>query len=234
MKNTLKIEQSLISRLKIKHLSLLVEIDRYQNVLKASKELNMAQPATSRMLQEIEDILGVKLFERLPRGVKTTPYGKIMLEHAKTALGSIRHASEEIISVKEGITGHVRIGTLLAAAPSLLPNAVSLLKTSHPDIVLTLSDGFNENLLALLDEEELDLAITRMDPYIYKKGLVHEVLYEDTMCVVARHNHPKAKSKKIPLSELAEYQWILPVRQTRLRELFDQIFIKEKVRQPSS
>ena len=224
MKNIIKIEKELLNKLKIRHLSLLVEIDRYQNVLKASKELNTTQPAASRMLQEIEEILGVTLFDRGSRGVKTTPYGEVMVARAKQVLGGIRHASEEIVSIKDGISGHVRIGTLLAAAPALVPNAVTLLKSSHPQILGNIRDGTNESVLAALDDEDIDLAITRMEPYILQKGLVHEVLYEDRMCIAARRDHPKADSKNIPLKELAEYQWILPGPQTMTRDLFNQVF----------
>ena len=234
MKNIIKIEKALLNKLKIKHLSLLIEIDRYQNVLRASKALNMTQPAASRMLQEMEDILEVTLFERGQRGVKTTSYGEIMVAQARQVLGDIRHAGEEIISLKEGITGHVRIGTLLAAAPALLPSAVTLLKSTHPQIVVSISDGTNETLLAALDDEDIDLAISRMQPYILQKDLVHEVLYEDRMCIAARIEHPKADCKDISLSELAEYQWILPGSQTMLRDLFNQMFAKAEVRPPSS
>ena len=182
----------------------------------------------------MEDILGVTLFERGQRGVKTTPYGEIMIAQARQVLGDIRHASEEIISLKEGITGHVRIGTLLAAAPALLPSAVTLLKSTHPQIVVSLRDGTNETLLAAVVDEEIDLAISRMQPYIFQKDLVHEVLYEDRMCIVARVDHPKADCKDISLRELAEYQWILPGPQTMLRDLFNQIFTKAEVKPPSS
>ncbi len=234
MKNSIKIEKALLNKLKVKHLSLLTEIDRFQNVLRASKELNMTQPAASKMLQEIEDILDVSLFERGRRGVKTTPYGEIMVAQAKQLLGGVRHASEDIISLKEGISGHVTIGALLAAAPALLPSAVTSLKSTHPDILVSIQDGTNEALIAALDDDDIDLAISRMEPYIIQKDLVHEVLYEDRMCVVARLEHPKADSKDISLMELAEYQWILPGPQTMLRDQFNQIFSKAGVKPPSS
>ena len=96
MNNSIKIEKTLLSKLKFKHLSLLVEIDRFQNVLQAAKELNTTQPAASKMLQEIEDILDVRLFERGPRGVKTTEYGRIMVARAKHMLGGVRQVSKII------------------------------------------------------------------------------------------------------------------------------------------
>ncbi len=234
MKNINKFEKELIKRLKLRHLVLLVEIDRYQNVLKAARSLSMTQPAASRMLLEVEDILGITLFERGPRGVSTTAYGNIMVQQAKQLVGGLRHAVEEIASLRDGISGHVSIGTLLAAAPALVPNAVTRLKSTHPQVLVNIVDGTNEELLAAVDDEAIHLAVTRMEPYILQNGLTHEVLYEDRMCIAARVDHPKAGQKNIALSELADYQWILPGPQTLLRELFDRIFASEDVKPPSS
>ena len=233
MNNISKFEKELIKRLKLKHLVLLVEIDRYQNVLKAAKSLGMTQPAASKMLQEVEDLIEVSLFERGPRGVTTTPYGDIMVNHAKQLIGGMRHALEDIASVKGGINGHVRIGTLLAAAPALVPNAITRLKSTHPQLLVNIIDGTNESLLAAVDDESIQLAVTRMEPYILQNGLTHEVLYEDQMCIAARVDHPMAGSQNISLSELVNYQWILPGPQTFLRELFDRVFASEDLDPPS-
>ncbi|NKB37759.1 MAG: LysR family transcriptional regulator [Gammaproteobacteria bacterium] len=233
MKNSIKIEKTLLNKLKVKHFSLLTEIDRFQNVLKASKELNMRQPAASKMLQEIEDILGVTLFERGRRGVETTPYGEILVAQAKQVLSAVRHASEEIVSLKDGVSGHVRIGTLLAAAPVLLPSAVTSLKSTHPEVLVSIQDGTNESLIAALDNGDIDLAISRMQPSLIQKGLLHEVLYEDHMCVVSRTGHPGAESNNIAVKELAECQWILPGPQTLLRDQFNQVFSSAGVKPPS-
>ena len=234
MNNSIKIEKALLNKLKFKHLSLLVEIDRFQNVLQAAKELNTTQPAASKMLQEIEDILDVRLFERGPTGVKTTEYGRIMVARARHLIGGVRHASNEILSTKEGQLGQVTIGTLLAAAPALLPSAVTALKSQHPELVVSIQDGTNESLLSALVAEDIDLAISRMETYVIQKELVHEVLYEDKMCVVARPEHAKANSRKITLTELADYQWILPGPDTTLREEFNRIFTEAGVKPPSS
>ena len=234
MNTASKIEKKLLAKLRLKHLSLLDEIDKQQNILKASKNLNMAQPAATKILQEIEDILGVTLFKRTSRGVTTTDYGKIMLKQAKLMLGDLRHATEEIASHKDGITGHVKVGTLLAAAPALLPRSVAALKKQRPDILISIRDGTNEDLLSTLYAGDLDMVISRLQPYPQQRNFIYETLYEESMCIVARSGHPKAKRKQIPLSELAEYQWVLPIPQTRLREQFDQAFINADVKPPTT
>ena len=234
MKKLAEIEKALINKLKMKHLSLLVEIDRHENVLKASRQLNMTQPAASKMLQEIEEILETTLFDRGPRGVSTTSTGQILVARAKQILGDLRQASEEIAGYEEGITGHVKIGTLLAAAPALLPNAVALLKSTHPQIVVSINDDINEALLKAVEEGDIDLAITRMQSYVLQKNLVHETLYQDRMCVVSRVDHPMTAQRNISLHELAECHWILPGSQTMLRDMFDELFSKAGVKPPSN
>ena len=74
------------SRLKTRHLVLLSELGRHGSIAHAAVAAHMTQPAASKMLAEVEHLLGTPLFDRLPRGVTPTPYGEIMIRRASAAL----------------------------------------------------------------------------------------------------------------------------------------------------
>ena len=76
-------------RLKPRQLLLLVTIDELGNIHRAAEELGMTQPAASKLLKELEGALEVSLFDRLPRGMRPTWYGEIMIRHAKMTLANL-------------------------------------------------------------------------------------------------------------------------------------------------
>src|SRR5947208_5407024 len=90
------------ARLKTRQLLLLVAMEEEGNIHGAAQVLNMTQPAASKLLKDLEDMLEVRLFERLPRGVRPTWYGETMIRHARMALASLSQAHMEIDPLKAG------------------------------------------------------------------------------------------------------------------------------------
>ena len=84
------------ARLKTRQLLLLMALEEEGNIHRAAQVLNMTQPAASKLLKELEDMLGVPLFDRLPRGMRATWYGETMIRHARMALASLSQAHDEI------------------------------------------------------------------------------------------------------------------------------------------
>ena len=95
------------ARLKTRQLLLLVVLAEEGNIHRAAQVLNMTQPAASKLLKDLEDVLEVPLFERLPRGMRPTWYGESMIRHARMALASLNEAHDEIVALKAGSLGHV-------------------------------------------------------------------------------------------------------------------------------
>ena len=83
------------ARLKTRQLLLLVALAEEGNIHRAAQVLNMTQPAASKLLKDLEDVLEVPLFERLPRGMRPTWYGETMIRHARVALASLNQAHDE-------------------------------------------------------------------------------------------------------------------------------------------
>src|SRR5215213_3528992 len=102
------------ARLKTRQLMLLLAIEEEGNIHRAAETLNMSQPAASKLLKDLEDMMEVPLFERLPRGMRPTWYGEAMIRHARIALSSLNQAHDELTALKAGSAGQVNIGAITA------------------------------------------------------------------------------------------------------------------------
>src|SRR5437762_2659974 len=108
------------ARLKTRQLLLLVALAEEGNIHRAAQVLNMTQPAASKLLKDLEDVLEVPLFERLPRGMRPTWYGETMIRHARVALSSLNQAHDELEAIKAGRYGQVSVGAITGPGHPLL------------------------------------------------------------------------------------------------------------------
>ncbi|MEU8801754.1 LysR substrate-binding domain-containing protein [Spirillospora sp. NPDC048819] len=214
-------------RLKLRHLVLVVAIADHGSVLRASEHLHLAQPAVTRSLREMENILGVELFTRGPRGVTPTLFGDAFIEHARAVLAELRRAGERITGLADGEVGTVTIGTLLAGSNVLLPRAIAALKEDRPGITVIVQEAtFDAQVPRLLDGE-IDLILGRLNPIDDLRGLRQITLYGEPVRLVARRGHPARRRPSLGLADLLDYPWVLPLEQTALRSELEQVFRAE-------
>src|SRR5471032_3357101 len=222
------------ARLKTRQLLLLVAMEEEGNIHGAAEVLNMTQPAASKLLKDLEDMLEVKLFDRLPRGVRPTLYGETMIRHARMALASLSQAHEEIDALKAGRFGSVAIGTITAPAITLLPEAVSRVKAAHPSLRVALQIETSDVLIDRLSQGKLDMVIGRLFARHDKSDLRYEPLVEEPIAAVVRTNHPLMDQASLKLSDLLEYGWIVPPSGSVLRHRFELMFQEEGLAPPTN
>ena len=225
-------ENFLLGRLKLRQLRLLTAIADEGTVLKGSQALNIAQPAATKSIKELEDALGVQLFDRSSRGVTPTDFGEVMIKHAKLILTQLRHAGEELQSLEEGLSGRVHVGTLLAASTSLLPRALARLRERRPGIAVTVAEGTIDRLMPGLRTGDIDVVLGRLPEYREREGLRQEVLYLDTVSIMVRADHPLTRRKALILADLVDQAWVMPPPQTSLRRQIDHAFRHEGLEPP--
>ena len=223
----------LLGRLKLRQLRLLTAIADEGTVLKGSQALNIAQPAATKSIKELEDALGVQLFDRSSRGVTPTDFGRVMIKHAKLILTQLRHAGEELQSLEEGLSGRVHVGTLLAASTSLLPRALARLRERRPGIAVTVDEGTIDRLMPGLRTGDIDVVLGRLPEYREREGLRQEVLYLDTVSIMVREGHPLTQRSGLKLVDLIDQAWVMPPPQTSLRRQVDHAFRHEGLEPPN-
>lgn len=212
------------ARLKTRQLLLLIALDEQRNIHRAAEELHMTQPAASKQLKDLEDMLDVALFERLPRGMRPTIYGETMIRHARMALTSLSLAHEDIVALKAGLAGQVDIGVIMAPSMSLVPRAISRVKQHSPLLRIGVEMETSNILLERLRRGTLDFMIGRILEEQSDTDLQYEELAEEAVCAVARLGHPLARASALSLKEIAGAAWVLPPQGSVLRHRCDMMF----------
>lgn len=212
------------ARLKTRQLLLLIALDEQRNIHRASEELHMTQPAASKQLKELEEMLGVQLFERLPRGMEPTIYGETMIRHARMAVNSLSLAHDDIVAVKSGLQGQVELGTIMTPGLVLLPRVLSLVKEQAPRLRIGVHMDQSNVLLDELLRGRLDFMIGRIPERVSAAGLMYEELTDEPACVVVRVGHPMLAVDGLQLSDIADRPWILPPQGSILRSRCDLMF----------
>ena len=224
------------ARLKTRQLLLLSALAEEGNIHGAARSMFMTQPAASKLLKELEDVLAVPLFERLPRGMRPTVYGESMIRHARMVLANLGQAYEEVSALKAGLVGQVRVGTVITPGMSLLPMAISRLKQGHPDLRVMVHVGSSPELLAALRQGHLDMAIAR--PALLQDGeqrlYRYAALADEPVCAVVRPGHALLAKDKLRLQDVAQAAWILPPTSSVLRQRLDQMFQQADLTPPSN
>jgi DNA-binding transcriptional LysR family regulator len=220
------------SHLKTRQLVLLVELGRHGSILHAAQAANLTQPAASKLLADLEHALGVKLFERLPRGVAPTWYGEVMIRRAGAALAELDAGHQEVMELLSGLSGRVAVGAVLTPSTTLLPAAVTLLKTRQPRVHVAISVDTSKILTQQLQNGELDLVIGRVLDSESAAQLSFEPLTDEPHCLVVRAGHPLVGHNDLSLSELARQSWILPPGGSILRDRLTALFLSAGLDQP--
>ena len=212
------------ARLKTRQLLLLIALDDYRNIHRAAEELHMTQPAASKQIKDLEEMLDVRLFERLPRGMEPTIYGETMIRHARMALTSLALAHDDIVALKAGLAGQVEVGVIMSPAMALLPRAIARIKEQAPLLRIGVQVESSNVLLDKLQRGTLDFMIGRILEKEDSTGLIYEELTEEPACAVVRPGHPLLENKQLELKDIADRPWILPPPGSILRHRFDMMF----------
>lgn len=211
-------------RLKLRHLVLITTIARHGSLVAAADALHVTQPVVTRGLRDAEEAVGVPLFDRGPRGVKATPFGEIMIDHAVSALANIRNAGIQIQELRRVGVRPVRVGTNMAGAMALLPKALIVLKDAQPHLTTSVVEGQPEDLTAMLLRGDLDVVVGRIHGGKWPDALRHIKLYDEPVRIAARRDHPALVNGVSHLADLLRYPWILPGPGSRLRDELDEVF----------
>jgi DNA-binding transcriptional LysR family regulator len=222
------------ARLKTRQLLLLVALDEQRNIHRAAEDLHMTQPAASKQLKDLEDMLDVKLFERLSRGMEPTIYGETLIRHARMALTSLSLAHEDIVALKSGLAGQVAVGSIMSAGMSLLPRAISRVKQVAPKMRIGVDVETSNILIERLRRGSLDFLVARILEDDIDAALQYEELSDEPVCVVTRVGHPLQTADALALADIADAAWVLSPNGSVLRHRCDTMFRRAGLAPPTN
>jgi DNA-binding transcriptional LysR family regulator len=198
------------ANLKPRHLQMMVALDDLRHLGRVAQSLHISQPAVSLALGELEKGLGFKLFDRTPKGVVPNAYGESLIQHARLILANLTQMRLELHALQSGASGKVHVGALPAMTPSLLPQALILLKQQTPLASVIVQEGPMDSLLPELRRGTLDLVVGRLVNRSGQDDLAEEMLYEGKNVMVVAKGHPLIHKPGLIWSDLADYPWVLP------------------------
>jgi len=207
------------------HIALFLDVVEQGSINGAARVRNVAQSAVSRIVRELELSQGVPLLRRHHWGVEATDAGTILADLARTvrAEAKVAERSLEILKKSEK-AARLRIGTGRTTAAAILPMALEQFIRADPKCRIQVRMGNFDLLFPALVRGELDIVLGRIGNLKLPEGLVEELLYHDSMTVLAGAHHPLARRKKVSDADLAAARWILPSRDTEPRRDTEMMF----------
>ncbi|QAY59557.1 LysR family transcriptional regulator [Microbacterium protaetiae] len=178
------------------------------NFGRAANRLHMAQPPLSRMIRQLEEELGARLFERTTHWVTLTPHGEAVLEPMRELVMLSQRIPEIVRKSLRGDAGRVRLGFAEASVDVGVGNLATLVRQRRPGIVLELqSSQFAHLGLDRLRRGALDLLIARVD--VVPSDLESEVVSEEELLLALPVDHPLASRDIVRSADLAEEPWVV-------------------------
>src|SRR5206468_6855705 len=183
-------------------------------------------------VRQLEDSIGVALFDRTARGMMPTPAGAALALRLKRALAEIRHAVADIASLRGITQGTISVGALPLGRTRLLPESIAGVVAKYPGLRIATMEGSFEALAASLRAGDVDFILGALRPPEYASDRVGEPLADDELGIVSRRGHPWANRKRLHLRDLTRARWVLPRLKTPNRTLFERALDKRGLPPP--
>ncbi len=185
-------------------------VARRRSFSAAARELALSQPSVSNQVAALERELGARLLEREPGGLRLTPEGEILLEHADAIAERFELAREQLATAATGPRTRLRIGAVPTALAGLVPAAIAQLRLRHPDTKVTVDEGGVDDLPARVRSGDLHLAVSFQDSaqprYEPAGGERRDLLHERFMVALAP-DHRLAHRSAVRLADLGDDDW---------------------------
>ena len=195
--------------LDVKRLKVLRAVARTGSFSAAAETLAFTQPAISRQIATLETEAGARLVERNARGIRLTPAGELLVEHADAILDRLAAAETQLEALAGLKGGRLRIGAFPTANSTLVPLAIKRFSERHPEVELRLEEEVSMDLYGRLAAGDVDLAVVSdhlaMD---LDSDIRLEFLMEDPLHVAFPVGHPLAGKPDLTMADLAEETWI--------------------------
>lgn len=210
-------------RIKFRHIQCLVEICREKSLKRAAEKMFLTQPAISKTLKELEEILNATLLVRSRAGVSLTREGEVFLHFAEMSLASLQQGMAGVEQVGEHGKTKLKVGALPSVAASIMPAVAAEFGEVAPNSELQIVAGAHGNLIDQLRVGALDLVIGRLGRPDIMQGISFTQLYEEKVVFVVRSGHPLLANPD--LTKIGNWQVIYPPKDAAIYPLVERFLI---------
>jgi len=208
----------------LRDLHILLAVAQCRSMAKAADHLAVSQPVVSKVVADLEQIIGVRLVDRDRRGAELTIYGTALLKRGIAAFDELRQGVKDIEFLAGSTVGELRIGADQPMAVGLIPAIVDRLARKYPRLSFDVTPLFAATLFRELRNRDVDLVVGGLHRPVAEDDLRVEILYNEAMCVVANVKNRWTRRRSIALAELLDEPWTLPRADTPPGALMREIF----------
>jgi LysR family cyn operon transcriptional activator len=211
----------------LRHIRYFIRAAELLHFTHAAESFYISQPTLSIHIQQLEEELGLPLFNRIGRNVRLTEAGNVFLDQARKSVRELDIAMEEIADMKGLKSGTLRLTALLLFGQEILPTWLAKFNCSYPNIQIMLKTGPSEQLEEELLAGQVDLALSFVPPS--SEDLAYEKLFTEQIFFVVGEQHPLAGLAEITLSELSTTPLAVVSNRTAARKVLDRVFAEQKL-----
>ncbi len=195
-------------------------VARHGSIRKASETLHIASSAVNRRILDLEEEVGTALFERLPRGVRLTAAGEMLLSYVRSSLKELRKVETQIDQLRGAMRGVVRIAVPESVTPRLLPRAIARYREQHVGVNFHVVVDGPELLLEALVKDSVDLILTHESPHRPAASVL--TVARHPLCAFVAPSHPLTQMQDVHLSDCAAFPLAIPDSSLAARPLIEQ------------
>jgi len=222
-----------VAGLRMREFELLLAIHAHRSVTSAARELGLTQPAASRTLKDIEQLLRVHLFERdRTSGMRLTGAGELVIARSRGLVADLRAMTSELAAYKAGSGGHLRLGLIPLVPGALIERLVKFLVGPAHRMSVSITEGPTSQLLDALAMQRLDALIGRSSSDRTAEGLTRETLMQQEACLLAHVQNARVRKRGFGLADLVGATWLLPPKGTPTRNAINECFAAASLEPP--
>jgi len=206
----------------LNHLAIFYAVAQEGSVTLGAERLHISQPAVSKQLQELEKNLGTPLFDRLPRGVRLTEAGELLLGYARSLFGLEAEAEAALAELRGLERGRLSIGASMTIGGYLLPDVLARFHQQYPGIDIHLEIANTKEVEQRLIEGTLDVGLT--EGFLEHPELEAVVFREDEMVVIAWPDHPLLSEGPVTAERLCQEPFLVREEGSGTRAVVERAF----------
>lgn len=195
--------------LRFSQLRLMVALRDVKQISGAAAQIAMTQPAASRLLAELEQAAGAKLYHRHPRGVTLTRSGEILAEKAQAILRMLDDSQAQIADIETGTRGAVRIGAVSGPALEIVLPVIRELRVTYPEIEIAVDVDTSDKLAEALLARRSDFYLGRLTDDVDARAVTMEEIGPEPARLIVRSGHPLTQKKAVTLDECLAFDWVM-------------------------
>jgi DNA-binding transcriptional LysR family regulator len=197
------------------------EVARHGSIRRAAKTLHVAASAINRQIIDLESEIGAPIFERMPRGLRLTTAGEVLIDHVRHTLRNHERMRSQILALKGLSRGEITIATMATLAAGQLVDIVAAFRAVHPNVRLNIKVATRTAIVQLVSSGEADLGLGYNLPE--DPNLQRAAEYEHRIGAVIAPDHPLVGRRSVRISDCLVYPLVVADRGLSLRDVVENL-----------